>query len=40
MIGGVVAVGLWLYVAHVIVIVGWAVGQAISKQRRDRVRGA
>ncbi|EON32206.1 putative glycosyl transferase [Gordonia terrae C-6] len=38
-IGGVVAVGLWLYVAHVIVIVGWAVGQAISKQRRDRVRG-
>ena len=38
-IGGVVAVGLWLYVAHVIVIVGWAVGQAISKQRRGLVGG-
>ncbi|MFC9979463.1 YhjD/YihY/BrkB family envelope integrity protein [Gordonia sp. NPDC127522] len=38
-IGGVVAVGLWLYVAHVIVIIGWAFGQAIEKQRRGRVRG-
>ncbi|MEO9329364.1 YhjD/YihY/BrkB family envelope integrity protein [Gordonia aurantiaca] len=28
-VGGVVAVGLWLYVMHVLVIVGWAVGQAL-----------
>ncbi len=31
-IGGVVAVGLWLFVAHVIVIVGWALAQAIGMQ--------
>ncbi|MBD0860581.1 YihY/virulence factor BrkB family protein [Gordonia sp. zg691] len=34
-IGGVVAVGLWLYVLHVIVIVGWAVCQAIGGSGRE-----
>ncbi|WP_439030603.1 YhjD/YihY/BrkB family envelope integrity protein [Gordonia terrae] len=39
-IGGVVAAGLWLYVAHVIVIVGWAFGQAIGMQGGERVHRA
>lgn len=34
-IGGVVAVGLWLYVLHTIVIVGWAVAQAIDAMAAD-----
>ncbi len=37
-IGGVVAAGLWLYVLHVLVIVGWAVGQALARSAGgDRV---
>ncbi|GAC53566.1 YhjD/YihY/BrkB family envelope integrity protein [Gordonia amicalis] len=34
-IGGVVAVGLWLYVLHVLVIVGWALGHALDGARVD-----
>ncbi len=30
-IGGVVAAGLWLYVLHILVIVGWAVGQSLDR---------
>ncbi|ASR05272.1 YhjD/YihY/BrkB family envelope integrity protein [Gordonia rubripertincta] len=37
-IGGVVAAGLWLYVLHVLVIVGWAVGQALDGARGAGIR--
>lgn len=31
-VGGVVAVGLWLYVLHVMVLLGWVVTQALEEQ--------
>lgn len=37
-IGGVVAVGLWLYVLHVLVVVGWAFVQAVEEERHAHVR--
>ncbi|WP_074852546.1 YhjD/YihY/BrkB family envelope integrity protein [Gordonia westfalica] len=39
-IGGVVAAGLWLFVLHILVIVGWAVGQALGEVRKAGVRRA
>lgn len=36
-IGGVVAVGLWLYVLHVVVVVGWAFTQAVEEKRHADV---
>lgn len=36
-VGGVVAVGLWLYVMHILIITGWALTQAIGRQH-DRAR--
>lgn len=31
-VGGVVALGLWLYVLHVVLLVGWAVTQALEER--------
>jgi membrane protein len=37
-VGGVVAVGLWLYVLHVFLLVGWATTQALEERAaRDAV---
>ncbi|WP_139977300.1 YhjD/YihY/BrkB family envelope integrity protein [Nocardioides litoris] len=33
-VGGVVAVGLWLYLLHAVLLVGWSVTQAIERRAR------
>ncbi|GGF10058.1 YihY/virulence factor BrkB family protein [Williamsia phyllosphaerae] len=38
-VGGVVAVGLWLYLMHILIITGWALTQAID-HRDDRAQAA
>lgn len=35
-VGGVVAVGLWLFVLHVFVLVGWAATTALEERRREQ----
>lgn len=35
-VGGVVAVGLWLFVLHLIVLVGWALTRSVEEQFRAR----
>ena len=37
-VGGVVAVGLWLYVMHILIITGWALTQAIDVRHRPASR--